>query len=293
MPISIPTKARTAFDGNMSERSTVELPFPCPPFFVINGDEKLEALKNVQYYGGFACGVDKLKDAAEHWKDAPFPIPGFQQINHVIKGGKIEVLSARSLVVALIGIREYSSLKDATGKKSRVAPFTKGARPGIQVLCVLGFRDENKAIHPWGPVMLTASGYQVNHLKAAFVSYRKAIKPFVKKLVPDATDSILNLFWMYAGTFGERHEERVGNGENSQLITPITSFIPEDFDEKKVENMYVGDGMAEFMSDLSEQSKDWLQVFTNLQAAAGNNQPAYVEPDYDDVPQPPEDDIPF
>lgn len=293
MAISIPNKARTAFEGNMNDRSAVELPFPCPPFFIVNGDEALEELKSVRYFGGFACTTEKIQAASDHWKDAPFPIPGFVKTSHPVKGSKIEVLAARSLVVSIIGVREYSSIEDeATGRKSRLAPYTKGARPGIQVLCVLGYRDEQKAIHPWAPVMLTAQGYQVNHIKDAIQSYRKAIKPFVKKLIPDATDSMLSLFWMYLGTFGEFNQVTVGKGKNSQFITPIKTFIPEDLDEHKVENMYVGEGMAEFMTDLSEKSQDWLSVFTKMAAAQKANQPV-VDAGYPEEPPPPEDDIPF
>lgn len=295
MTISIPNKARTAFDGNMNDRSVIELPFPCPPFFVVNGEESMEELKNILYFGGFACTTEKLQTASEHWKDAPFPIPGFVKMNHKVKGAKIEVLAARSLVVSIIGVREYSSIEDsASGRKSRMPPYTKGARPGIQVLCVLGYRDEQKAIHPWGPVMLTAQGYQVNHIKDSIQSYRKAIKPFVKKLIPDATDSMLNLFWMYLGTFGEFQSVTVGAGNNSQSITPIKTFIPEDLDEHKVENMYVGEGMAEFMADLSEQSQEWLSVFTKMAATQKSNQPV-VDTGYPEEPPPPDDydSIPF
>lgn len=292
MPINIPASARTAFDGNMNDRATVELPFPCPPFFIINGEESLEELKSILYFGGWACTTEKLQAASEHWKDAPFPIPGFVKMNHKVKGNKIEVLAARSLALSIIGIREYSTIKDETGRETRMAPYTKGARPGIQVLGVLGFRDENKAIRPWAPVMLTAKGYQVNHIKDAIRNYRKAIKPFVKKLVPDATDSMLNLFWMYLGTFGEFNAVPVGKGSDSQFITPIQTYIPEDLDETKVENMYVGEGMALFMSDLSSQAQDWLSVFTKLAA----NQKASVpvnDPEYIDEPPPPEDEISF
>lgn len=293
MPINFPPTARNAFDGNMNDRTAVELPFPCPPFFIVNGDEKLEALKNVQYFGGFACGAEKLQFAAEHWQDIPFPIPAFQKINLAVKGGvKVEVLASRSLIVAPIGIREYSSIKSDTGRK-RVAPFTKGARPGIQALCVLGCRDEQNVIHPWAPVMLTASGYQVNHLKEAFASWRKAIKPLVQKLIPEeGTNSTLNLFWMFVGTFGERKQEIVGKGSDSQFITPVTSYIPDDLDEKKVESLYVGYPVAEFMADLSNQSKEWLSVFAKM-TQPGQQPRQQAQPNFDEPPPPYDSDYPF
>lgn len=290
--INIPTSAMNAFEGNMRTGSAVELPFSAPPFFIVNGDGKLATLKNFQYYGGFACGASKVKDAAENWKDVPYPIPGLNEYNlHLEDGTQIDVLGGRALMVAPIGIRQFSTKKEANGRKTRVAPFTPGARPGLQALCLLGYRDESKNFHAWAPILITASGYQVNHVQKAFDTYRKAIKPFVKKLVPDATESVLNLFWMYIGTFGERHQESVGNGRGTKQITPIVSYIPEDLDSAKVENMYVGAELAEFMAEKSEEASEWLKVFANMQPPA---KPAtQPETGFMDEPPLPEDDIPF
>jgi hypothetical protein len=295
MPIKIPASAQTAFQGNMSEGSKVELQFPAPAFYVINGDAKLAALKNFQYFGGWACGTDKVKVASENWQNCPYPIPGYAtdklpQTN----GSEMEVIAARKLIVAPIGMREYSSIFDpATGNTRRVPPFTKGARPGVQVLCVLAYKHEN-TINPWAPIMLTAKGYQTNHIKNAIFNWRKAIKPHVQKIVPGASDSVLNLFWMHIGTFGEaRKQEIVGAGTNQKTITPIVSYIPENLTEQQVENMYVGEPMAEFMADISAQSQDWLNVFKQQQT----NAPAvgHLELEDDNIPEPPpsEDDIPF
>ncbi|MBK8467708.1 MAG: hypothetical protein IPL32_17985 [Chloracidobacterium sp.] len=294
MPISIPSSAQTAFQGNMNESGKIELPFHAPAFYIINGDAKLAALKNFQYYGGWACGTDKVKAAAESWENCPFPIPGYGTDNlPQTNGSEMEVVSSRKLIIAPIGMREYSSLFDqSTGNTRRVPPFTKGARPGIQVLSVLAYKNEN-AIHPWAPVLLTAKGYQTNHVKNAIMNWRKAIKPHVQKLVPGANDSILNLFWMHIGTFGDvRKQEIVGAGANQKTITPITAFIPDDITEQQVEKQYVGEPMAEFMADLSAQAQEWLNVFKQPQSATPVAGHIELEDDYS-APPPPEDDIPF
>lgn len=290
MTISIPGKAQTAFQGNMQTSAAVELPFPAPAFYVVNGDAKLSALKNFQFYGGWACNVEKVREASEHYSNVPFPIPGYQQVNMLSDDGKAyDVFASRSLIVAPIGMRQFSTIKDESGRKKRIAPFTKGARPGIQVLSMMAYRDDQKQIIPWAPILLTANGYMVNHIQKAFTSWQKAIKPFVSKLVPGATNDILNLFWMHIGTFGpERKAEPAGE----KMITPVSAFIPEDLDEKKVENMYVTEPIAEFMADISLQAQEWLKVFSNMQAAQ-KNQPHEEEIHASDEPPPPDDDIPF
>ncbi len=295
MTINIPSKAKNAFDGSMKTRSAVELPFPCPAFYVINGNPDLEALNNSLYFGGWACSNDNLKKANEKWEDIPEKIPGLYEIKRTSKGAQYYVQSARSIIFASIGMRMYSVLKE-NGMERRVAPFTKGATPGIQVLGVLGYKNEQKQIQPWAPVMLTSSGYQCNHIQSAFTAWRKAITPHVKKLVPDFSDSVLNLFWMYIGTFGEQKQIPVGKGSDQKYITPMNAFIPESLDENKVQNMYVGDPMAEFMADIHEQAQEWLNVFDNMQKSAAKNQHSAnheeVAP-YEESPLPPEDDIPF
>jgi hypothetical protein len=299
--MKIPDKAKTAFDGNMQSSSTVELPFPAPPFYIVNGNAQLAALNNFQYFGGWACNTDRLKFAADEWQGAPFPIPGLVSAETVLdNGNKLPVLAARSLLVAPIGMRQYSSVFDhGTGRTQRVAPFTPGARPGIQVLCVLGYKNEQKAIQAWAPVMLTTKGYQVNNVQKAFSSWQKTIKPLIKKLIPDAPpSSVSNLFWMSIGTFGqERKQELVGSGQQRKPITPISAWIPENLDEAMLERLYVGDEIAEWMADLSEQAQDWLKVFENLAPAVNarsQTPPLPEEPDFDLDPIPAtEDEIPF
>jgi len=157
MTINIPEKSRTAFEGSMKTSQAVELPFPTPAFFVVNGDVKLKPFNDFRYFGGWSCHTDKVIEATSKWENAPYPIPGLEHLDMVDdKGSPYSVLSARSLIVAPIGIRLFSTLKD-NGFKKRVAPFTKGATPGIQILCLLAYKDEQKQITPLYPIMLSGA----------------------------------------------------------------------------------------------------------------------------------------
>jgi hypothetical protein len=296
MTIQIPGKAQNAFDGSMRTRSAVELPFPAPAFYIINGNPDLEALNNSLYFGGWACSNENIKKATEKW-DVPEKIPNLYEVKRTDGSGQpYYIQSARSIAFAPIGMRMYS-VADVNGVERRVAPFTKGAKPGMQVLGMLGYKNQEKQLQAWSPVMLTASGYQVNHVQKSFETWRKAITPHVKKLVPDFSDSVLNLFWMYIGTFGERKQVPAGQprGGVQKYVTPITAFIPDELDEKKVENMYVGAPLAEFMADLHEQADEWLKVFSKMQQAAqaGNSSTHEDFVPFEEPPFQPEDDIPF
>ncbi len=286
MPINVPTKAQGAFGGNMDTGAKIELPFPAPAFYILNGDAKLAALKNYLYFGGFAASVANIKAASEQWENCPYPIPGFAEEGLVQKDGSTTFsVVSRSLIVAPVGIRQFSTIKSDDGRTKRVAPYTKGARPAIQVLCYLGYRNEQKQIVPWAPVMLTAKGFQVNHIQKAFGDWKKAITPFMKEIAPGMPADVTNLFWMHIGTFGS---ERKSETHGESIITPVSAYVPDNLTAAQVENMYVGDPMAEFMADMSVKSAEWMKAYAKLTPATA----VPDEPEMGEVP-PPEEDIPF
>ena len=288
MPIQVPSSAQGAFTGTMQSSNKIELPFPAPAFYVLNGDPKLEELKNILYFGGFAASVANVKAAAEQWENCPYPIPGFAEKELTQGGKKVPSLLSRALIVSPIGMRQFSTITDQVTKNvKRVAPFTKGARPALQVLVYLGYRGEDKAIRPWAPALITAKGYQVNHIQRAFADWKKAIQPFMNDVAPGMPADVTNLFWMHLGTFGQvANFEQHGDSQ----ITPVSAYIPDDLDAKKVENMYVGDGVAEYMAGLVVQSQEWRDAYKNVTPAT-----AAVQADEDVSQVPPEDDmdIPF
>lgn len=287
MAIKVPASAQGAFADTMNTGNKIELPFPAPAFYIINGDANFEELKNVQYFGGWAASTRNIQEAADKWDNCPFPIPSFTQKELRPSGTVVPSHIARSLIVAPFGMREFSTFKDNhTGQTKRLAPYTKGARPNIQVLVMLAYLGEDKkTIHSWAPAMLTARGYQVNHVKRAFSDWKKAILPFMEEIAPGMPADVTNLFYMNIGTFGsERREET--HGESS--ITPVRAYLPEELTAAMVETRYVGDEVAEFMAEMSFKSHEWLKAYEKATPAT-----AQLEPEYEDVPLPPEDDIPF
>ena len=288
MPINVPTSAQGAFAGQMESGAKIELPFAAPAFYILNGDAKLAALKNYLYFGGFAASITNIKAAAETWENCPYPIPGFVEDNLTQKDGTVTPsIAARSLQVAPIGMRQFSTIL-ADGKTKRVAPFTKGARPAIQVLAILGYKDEQKRTNAWAPVMLTAKGYQVNHIQKAFTDWKKAITPFMKEIAPGMPSDVTNLFWMHIGTFGP---ERKAEQHGESTITPVSAFIPDNMTAQQVENQYVGNDMAEFMAALSIQSAEWLKAYSKPNVVEDISDQYTNAPIAQDMPD--ESDIPF
>ncbi|HCR70924.1 MAG TPA: hypothetical protein DIW23_05735 [Anaerolineae bacterium] len=292
--LDIPEKASNAFQGNMQNGGAVELPFPAPSFFIVNGNAQLQQVGGIHYFGGFACAKTKLQEAAESWENVVYPVPGLYETEKILESGeKLPVFASRNLTVAMIGMRLFATLK--SDGKTRVPAFSKEAIPGIQVVCLLGYKNENKEILPWAPIMISASGYQVNNVRDAFIKWFKAIKPTVKKLAPNQEPSnITNLFWMSIGTFGET---RVQKPAGQKFITPVSSFIPDVLDEDVVKSRYVGNEIASLMADFATDAKEWLHVFdkdkfTGPTSPQGFTEPA-EDPHWDSQEQPPEDDIPF
>jgi len=286
MPISVPSSAQGAFNGTMQSGQKIELPFPAPPFNILNGDPKFEELQNIMYFGGFDSSIQNLKAAVEQWENCPFPIPGFTEKELTKDGKKVPSVISRVLIVAPIRMRQFSKYTDPVTKKvKRVAPFTKGARPALQVLAYLAYLNESKTVTPWAPILITATGYQVNHVTKAFSDWKKAIQPFMNDIAPGMPSDVTNLFWMRIGTFGKAaHFEPHGES----IITPVSSYIPDDLTAAKVESQYVGNDMAEFMASLVVQSDEWANAYRNATPATAVNEAVHDEP----LP-PPEDDIPF
>lgn len=287
MPIHIPPSAQGAFSGTMQSGQKIELPFPAPPFNILNGDPKFEELQNIMYFGGFDSSVQNLRTAVDQWENCPFPIPGFAEKELTKNGKKVPSVVSRVLIVAPIRMRQFSTITDPVTKNvKRVAPFTKGARPALQVLAYLAYLNESKAVTPWAPVMITAKGYQVNHVTKAFSDWKKAIQPFMTEIAPGMPADVTNLFWMRIGTFGKTARfEPVGES----VITPVSSYIPEDLSAEKVESQYVGNDMAEFMAGLVVQSEEWANAYKNATPATA----VASSEQHEDMPPPPEDDIPF
>jgi len=273
--------------------TTVELPFPAPAFWVLNGNVALKQAGGAHYFGGWACSTEKLSDPLDYWESEkmPFPIPGFDSTEVETASGILSIFATRSLLICPIGMRQYSTM-EINGYERRVAPFTPKARPGLQVLALLGYVDD-KVVYPWAPVLLSPKGYQVNHVQKAITTWKAALTPVLKKA--NIAPTAYPYFWMQIGTFGDRKQEKVGQGSRSQTITPVSCRIPDDLGVN-IEKRYIGREMAEWMNELADQAHEWLHVFDNMEPPKSSSHsygaPLPEEPpDYPDLPE--DFDIPF
>ena len=283
MSIKLPASAQGAFNGNMQSGSKVELPFYTPAFWIMNGKASMKQIGGVHFFGGWACESSKVEAAKEHWQDLIVPPLGLTSTEFVADSGQsMNVFAARSLYVAVIGVRQFSIAK-VNGEDRRVPPFTPGARPGVQILAVLGYRDADKNLRPWAPILLSAKGYQVNHLSKAVNAWGSALKPVLKKMGLDGAHP--GLFWSAIGTFGEeRKQELVGKGTDKSTITPVSVYIPtNEISEETVSKLYVGEDVADWMAELSGKAKDWLHAF-DVPANAAPVQPVAAEPSIPEEP---------
>lgn len=240
----------------MRAGEAVDLPFPVVYVWALNGQASYKSQGGALYYGGWACKAEDLQSVADQ---QGLPIPqDWKQVTIASRdGGEFEAFTSRTAVVAPIGKRE-SWLID--GKRS--STYVEGGRRHLQVLAYMaesrGMNGKREFI-PWGPIVLTAKGYQARNLLDAFARWEKATAQLRWKAAPGIPAWC---FYMSLGTFGkERQQVNVGKPGAQSPITPITAFLYERMNEELLSSLYVGSEIAAVMSDLQDQAADWLKAW--------------------------------
>lgn len=280
IPINLDNNLAKKLDMGMRGGDAVDLPFSVVYIWAMNGQPSLKSQGGALYYGGWACKAEDLQTTAE---SQGLSIPKeWKQVSIASRDGdEFEAYTTRSLIIAPIGKRE-SWLLD--GK--RFSEYTEGGRRHLQVLAYLAFaHNENGArqMIPWGPVVLTAKGYQARNLLDAFSQWNRSTAQIRWKVAPGVPAWC---FYLSLGTFGkERQAVSVGKPGAQSPITPISAFIPEKFTEELLASLYVGNEVAAKMSELYDQASDWLNSWRS-------NAPAEIE-EFQEGSLPPAEDIPF
>lgn len=275
--------AKKLNDG-MRSGAGVELPFPTLYLWALNGQASYKTQGGALYYGGWACKAEELQIIHEQLGTA---IPAdWKQVTIASRdGGEFEAYTARSVIVAPIGKRESWLLE---GRRYPV--YTEGGRRHLQALAYLAeARGENggRQYFPWGPVVLTAKGYQARNLLEAFSKWNKATAQIRAKLAPGVPAWC---FYLALGSFGrERQAINVGKPGAQSPITPLGAYIPDPLNENLVASLFVGNQVAETMGSLQDQAREWLQAWSSGALAQ--------EPDLvvgeGEMPAGAEEDIPF
>jgi hypothetical protein len=255
-PITLDTNLAKKLDMGMRAGDAVELPFPVIYIWALNGQASYKSQGGALYYGGWACKAEDLQAITDQ-QGLPVPADWKQVTIASRDGGEFEAVTSRNVIVAPIGKRE-SWLFD--GK--RFSDYVEGGRRHLQVLAYLAeARGENgtKQFLPWGPVVLTAKGYQARNLLDAFARWDKATSQIRWKMAPGVPAWC---FFLSLGTFGrERLSVNVGKPGAQSPITPISVYVPDRITEDFVANLFVGSQVAEQMSALQDQAADWLKAW--------------------------------
>jgi hypothetical protein len=127
-------------------------------------------------------------------------------------------------------------------------------RSHTQILAYMATKN-GKEYSPWGPVVLSAKGYQARNIRQAFADWERATTPTRRDHAPGIPAWC---FFAVIGTFGEeRKTVMVGKGQQSP-ITPIGAWIPEIMSKTHLEKTFVGKDVAERMVELKKQASEWL-----------------------------------
>ncbi len=253
MEIKLDQEIAKKLNTGMSGEGAVELPFPVVYFWALNGHASYKQQGGTLYYGGWACKIEDMQALTDQ---LAIPLPsGLKQVAIASRdGGEFEAYTTRHLIVAPIS-RRVSWLFDGR----RFSEYVEGGRRHLQVLSFLGTQAEDRHIEPWGPVVLTAKGYQARNLLDAFAKWDKGTAQARSKIAPGLP---ANVFYAAVGTFGkERVSVNVGKPGAQSPITPLTVHIPEKVDEAWMRGLFVGEAVAAAMSEYLDRASDWLKAW--------------------------------
>lgn len=274
LPISMDSNLARKLDKGMKTGETVDLSFPVVYAWALNGQNTYKSQGGALYYGGWAAKVEDVHAVTNQqgieiptgWKGVTIPARD---------GGEFDAYTTRSLIVAPFGKR-ISWLYD--GKRS--VDYVEGGRRHVQVLAYLAHakgEGEARQIIPWGPVVLTAKGYQARGLMDAFKAWEKATAQVRYKVAPGVPAWC---FYMSIGTYGkERIAMNVGKPGAQSPITPLISYIPGQLTEEFFSGLFVGQDVAEHMGELLEQSQDWLNAWKKGGEEGGEQEVFSGEPE--------------
>jgi hypothetical protein len=256
LPINLDINLAKKLDQGFRAGEAIELPFPVVYIWALNGQASYKSQGGALYYGGWACKTEDLQATADQ-QGLPIPNDWKQVTISSRDGGEFEAFTTRNILVAPIGKR-LSWIHE--GKRS--ADYIEGGRRHLQVLAYMAeARGENgkKEFIPWGPVVLTAKGYQARNLLDSFARWEKATGQMRWKVAPGIPAWC---FYMALGTFGkERQSINVGKPGAQSPITPISAYIHERYTEDLLTSLFVGSEVASIMSDLQDQGSEWLNAW--------------------------------
>ena len=278
-PITLDPELASQLTEGMRGGGTGELPFPVLYAWALNGQASYKQQGGALYFGGWACKAEDMNTIA---KTADIDIPPGWSLATVgtREGGEYEAYVTRSLIVAPISKRQSWLLDD-----KRYPEYVEGGRHHVQALTILGMRGTDNSCSAWGPVVLTAKGYQARNLLDSFSRWEKATASTRYKIAPGVPAWC---FYLAVGTFGkERISLLVGKKNAQSPITPIVLYGTDGIKEELLASLFVGSAVAARMGEYQAQAREWLKAWAQpvqdqmpgaaVEGGNGIEPPEYVE----------------
>jgi hypothetical protein len=268
--------------GSLNVSDKIEPPFKAVYLWALNGQAMFKKDNNAMFYGGWACKAEDLQAVAD---ETGSPIPASWTLTDVPtrNGDAFPGYVTRTLYVAPFAMRE-AWLKDGLHSPD----YSDGARRHVQWLAWLGMKKAvgNKEgqgdwkIESWGPVVLTAKGYQARSIKAAFDAWAKATAPVRGSYA-------WNQFYATVGTFGKERVATMAGKQGAQ--SPVTLLSLWNVDEGQMtsellKRLYVGGEVSAMMVSYFDEAEKWRNAWKheeeNGEGAADNG--ADAGPNFDE-----------
>lgn len=268
----VPDEFADALNQGMKQENNA-LPFNAPLMWWENGNSQMRQVAQITpavYYGGWVIETERFDDIQEERGGIPAGFVVTDKHNDE-KNEDYQVYCGRMVVVAPMGYRVCWKMPKKLGG-TRHTKYVKGSRQHIQMLVMMANKTTSGYV-TWGPVILSAKGYQVNYLKDAVSEWAKQIDKMRRQYAPKTPPYA---FWMGLGTYGEFNTKMVGNGEQSP-ITPIRVYTPkpEDMNLDMFKKLFVGKDTVAQMADYIAQSREWLDAWKTEPEPAGGAQAEY------------------
>jgi hypothetical protein len=230
------------------------LPFEAPVFYVVNGKPNAGADNPVLKFGGWATDVEKMDQIVAN-TNRVLP-PQLKKGTSTTNEGKvIESYFTRALVLSVATFR-ISWL--AKNNKERYPDYRENTRRHVQALAIMAVPNKTSGLEIWGPVILSAKGFQAKKLLACLDDWSKHTSVIRAQQAPGIPAF---MFYSAVGTFGDQPIfERVGQGSQVNNITPI-GVRKTDITVETLQKIYGGDPLLDAISTVQDGSKQWVSAW--------------------------------
>ena len=240
-----------------------QLPFTCPPLYWYNGQGVNKTIGGAAFFGGWQCPPEPFEQASSEFGFTPKGWAKATLTNR--EGDEFEAYLSRTVLIAVFGLRVRWFEDEESGAK----------RSSVQVLGWLAsYEDKEKPFLPWGPVMLSGSGYSGKAITDALSAWGQ-VTGVVRREFAHGLSA--NLFYAPLGTFGQERKAKEVGGRKKSPITPCQVMeIKQPITYVQLERWYVGGAVQQKMAECRALAKDWLDEAGNG-GKPNKQQPEYLE----------------